>query len=1041
MDKRRPPASPDKITNHLAIRLHLLRDDGSSPIEIFRFEAAEITIGRAASKGRPPTLALADRNVSRRHCAILVDATSLTIEDRGGQAGTFLRGRRLSKRRRIQPGQRFTFAGYTAWIERLSIRPRPSPERRQKPALAKISAPRLPEPWQPGKGPEMWVLKGEPDGLLLRGRALKRGKIWLKGHVTLGAWDLRKRWLEASLQASARRGRHLRLRGLALLIALACAIKLGMHTVPKPPAVHPAPSCLKAEITAIHRWVLDDRSNAMRAAIALAWAKSKGCRSGTIEGLLHQALSATRRQQIAQLNEAGTGVTAIAGTGAVLITTDTRALHISHEHRESAIGSGGRWHISGDGRWAAESLDGEQITLWALDAGTPVARDHLVINSPTVASSDTTNDMKALADGPRNDGYNYSYNTSTNPKHQQLIQSIALDRQGDELWIATPKKLLRWRREGPSYQPAASLANTLEISATDRMEVGIGGIVVGRDRALWWQSSTSGRSQRLAAIVDRWLLVDGGTTLITSEGAVIRRWRIRRRRPVSEVIAELSESVLHMTAIPGGHQLAVATSKQVLLLDTEQRWRRRQALSRTLTYKRRAQAIDSLISDPAGRWLAAIDPSGAAIWRLHRGILTGAPMHDLDWGITTPEHLIAIDNALVGIIDGRVLRWPLLDSPGGMDGIAVTHGEPTQALATDPTGRWIASAGASQARLWRHNAPLSLEPLATLNLESPASAMAFAKNTWLIAHDDTLDVHSLNPHTGIVKTAALSTGTEIAHIAVADNGAWLLAADTRGRLAAWRIDRLNDSRRPLRSWSQGAAISALAVDAKGTQVLLGDRQGGVRSLRLDTTGAARVLADHQGAVLTVAVSSGGEWLASSGEDRRIHISKTADPEHRSQISQVHPAKVRSLTFLGHGTWLAARDATGAITLHATGSAATMRLGVRKGPPSGLSSDGKDRLYAVGEDGLVELWELRLSGPRPRIRAVTELSAASSSGLSQWHFDPQAEQLLSATPSGILRLRPLRADGLVALTCQLLPATFEIDGPVPREFASSICAHI
>ncbi len=1037
----------------LAIRLHLRRDEGPGPVEIFLFEKAEITIGRAASKGRPPTLALADRSVSRRHCAILVSATGLAIEDRGGQAGTFLRGRRLRNRQRIEPGQRFTFSGYTAWIER----PRFRPKRQERRPSAAIASPKAAptgrpttEPWQPGSGAELWTFKGEPNGLLLRGRALRRGKIWLKGHLNVDTWDLRKRWIKASLAARTLRLRHLRLRGLALLIALLCAIRLGVHSLPTPAAPHPAPSCLNDDLKAIQSWALDDRSNPMRAAIALAWAKSKGCPGGTIEGLLHRALATTQHHQIADLNEAGADITAIAGANAILLTTDTRALHISQHGHKTAIGSGGRWHISGDGRWAAEQVDGERVTLWAL-TGTPVAVNSFEIR-PSDANSIHIRDIDSRARNNKPeitiepnrddliDGAANNYTDKNTRTNTHTIQAIALDRRGHELWIATQSKLLRWRRDGPDYKAQASLANTLSIVASDRIEVGIGGLLVERDGTLWWQSAASGRTRRLTTKVDRWLLVDDGTTLITSKGAVIRRWRIKRRRPVPEVIAELGASVVRLAAIPGGRLLAVATSEKVLLLDTDQRWRRRQALSRTLTYSRRSRAIESLTSDPEGRWLIAADPSGAAIWRLHPGNLAAMPIADLDWGITPPEHLVAVDNALVSITDGRVLRWPLLDNDSGLDGIAVAHGKTTKALAIDPRGHWIASAGDSRARLWQRMTPLSLMPTATLDLDAPATAMAFAKDTWLIARDDAIDVHTLKPQLGIVDSIRLSTGAAIAHLAVAADGAWLLAADTRGRLAAWRVDGLNDSLRPLRSWSQGAAISALAVDPKGTQVLVGDRQGGVRVLRLDSTGSARALADHQGAVLALAVASGGNWLASSGADRRIHISEARDPEHRSQISQVQPAAIRSLTFVGDGTWLAARDNAGSITLHATQSAAILHLGVRPGPPSGLFSDGSRRLYAVGDDGLIELWELRLSGGRPRITGVTELSGASSSGASRWSHDPNASQLLSATPSGVLRLRPLQADGLVNLACQLQPRRVEVDGPVPREFAASLCSH-
>ncbi|HFE46817.1 MAG TPA: FHA domain-containing protein, partial [Nannocystis exedens] len=455
MDTPRPPATPTpphtqqltkatkatKMPSPLAIRLHLRRDSGDqgpNPVEIFHFEVPEITIGRAASKGRPPTLALADRSVSRRHCAILVSARGLTIEDRGGQAGTFIDGRRLRRRRRLQPGQRFMFSGYTAWIERPGFRPkrdRPQGKHAASPSRKVPEMRPATEPWKPGKGAELWTLQGEPEGLLLRGRALRQGKIWLKNHPTIDTWNLHRRWIEASLAARTQRLRRLGGRGLALLVALLCALSLGVHTLPKPAPEHPMPSCLKDDLKAIQTWALDDRSSPMRAAIALAWAKNKGCPGGTIEGLLHQALATTKRLQVTDLKEAGTGITAIEGADAVLITTDTRALHFASDGQQTTIGAGGRWQISGNGRWAAEQLDSEHLTLWSL-TGTPVSLGTIDINSLNSNSNSNSNSKPTIEYNNHAD-HNYNHENTTLLSEQNAIQAIVLDRRGHELWVAT----------------------------------------------------------------------------------------------------------------------------------------------------------------------------------------------------------------------------------------------------------------------------------------------------------------------------------------------------------------------------------------------------------------------------------------------------------------------------------------------------------------------------------------------------------------------------------------------------------------------------
>ncbi len=1013
-----------------AVRLYLQREGG--PVEVLLFDRPEITIGRASAReGSRPVLALADRGVSRRHAAILVGPERLVLEDRGGQAGVFVRGRRIRRRCVIAPGERFTFAGYTAWIER-SEAPRsssggrgPAPQGgaagRSSGGGADLSSAGLPEaPGDAGRhearsrgttegatGPAEarardWIRGGEPGGLLLRGRELRRALDWLREHPATPPGDPRRRWIERSDAMRSRRSRGRGLAGLAVATALGVGTLLSLRELPAAP-LHPATAtCKRAELAALHAWLDEDRGSLGRSALALGWADAMGCRSARIEGVAHRALARTPSERLGELSSADhSRIVAVGGGPEALLSGPKTTLYRASDGSLTAIGRpGSAWRISGDGRTAAEiRATGRTIELWAL-AGGP--------RSVAVLSFD------------------------------EPIAAAALGEAGLELWIASGGRLRRWRRQPEGWIEGEGRGDGLGITAADRLSVGLGGVVVDRGGSLWWFPAGSKRAQRFGGGVDRWTLVDGGQSLVTATGGVVRRWRVHRRRLRGEVLAELAEPVLQLAPVvapEGGADLALATTSELRLVDVHQRWRPRQALSRALVYAGAGREALSLMSDPEGRWLAAVDPSGATIWGLGDGAQL-APIAEFDWRSGAPEGSALVGDALVTSSKGRLERWPLVGAKAGLDGVAVELGEASRTLAIDPEGRHFAAGGGSTANVWTVTAEASRLALTTgLEIDEPVTAMTFADDgAWAVAHGDALDVHRLTPAGELITGASTSTvmGAPIERLAVADHGRWLVAADAGGELVSVPVAETSGR---LRSWSLGAPATALAASPGGTQVLVGDLRGGLQTLRVGELSGPRQLPEHDGAVLAVAVSRGGAWLASSGEDRRLQL-LTDTGDLRS--STVLPAAVDSLAFLGDGDWLAARDRQGRVSLHATRASLERTFGVRPGPAAGLLAGGPERLYVLAQNGAIELWDLRLTPGRARLVSVTEIAAGGESGARAWTIDPGGVRLLSADRVGTLRVRPLAVDALVETLCGLQPVGEPLGGPVPAGFAATLC---
>ncbi|MCA9659951.1 MAG: FHA domain-containing protein [Myxococcales bacterium] len=992
--------SPRACASPLAIRVFVQRAD--EPPELLLFDQATITIGRPAKSGRRPAIALADRGVSRRHAALHVTARSLVIEDRGGRAGIFLGGEQVRGREEIEPGQRITLAAYTIWIERCAASLAPPPGRR--PELT----PPSPAPWEPDVGAASWVRAGEPARLLLRGRARTRGRAWLSEHAEVAPEDPRRRWIEASLQ---RRTSRLRRWGA---VALSAAATVGLGVALAGPPLSPPQRraeplrCPRAEFAAIESWV-EASTSASPAAAALRWAESAGCPSGVrlrIEARLHGALADDGRAPVGTVAGSVVEMTAIAGEDAVIVDeTAGGAVRLAMDGEQARFGgASSRWSVSADGRRAAELTPGDRVVLWSTE-GTPIE----------VAEFD--------AGG--------------------AIVAAALDPRGERLWVVAGGRLRGWARGERGWTALEEREELIGITAEDRVEVGAGGLIVGRRDALWWQPLDGGRAApRHLGRVDAWILAEDGAALLTLSGGELRRWQLRRGRLRSGVVVTLDGALRAWAAIPGGSTIAVASGDGLRLLDTRQRWRRGEPLARALDLEGRA--VDELSVDPEGRWLLASDASGALRWRIDgvNAVEVGAP---LQWQ-ERPELRALAGHDLVVSRGARVDRWSLVGEAGS-DGAVVDHGGSVTAVALEAEGRWLATVGAGVVRIWRREGAVSWRRTATLEVSeasasSPAVAFLRGRDGPLlaVARGRHVDVYDLGED-GPALSSSSSHGRPVVELRPVDGSGAFVGLDAQGGAALWSFDPGSGSLSRRRTWALDSVATAFAAEPGGQRLLLGDASGGLHRVdverRRDAENIAglRALPGHRQGVRAIAVSEDGRRVATSGDDGRIRVLNLDD---ESTLRTFEAAGVRSLAFLGGGAWLVARGEDGVIWAYSTATGEASALGRRSGPPEGLVALADGRL-AVRSDRGVEIWALELRGARPRVMAAMDLARDGAGPLAAWSIERRTGTLVTAEPEGIVRVRPLAAEGLIALACALEPE--EPDARAPEDSSHGLLAGV
>jgi WD40 repeat protein len=154
------------------------------------------------------------------------------------------------------------------------------------------------------------------------------------------------------------------------------------------------------------------------------------------------------------------------------------------------------------------------------------------------------------------------------------------------------------------------------------------------------------------------------------------------------------------------------------------------------------------------------------------------------------------------------------------------------------------------------------------------------------------------------------------------------------------------------------AVLAVAVSPDGTWLASGDGADGAVRIWDAVTGAHRAtLTGHTGALRAVAVSPDGTWLASGGDDWVVRIWDAVTGAHRVTLTG-HTGALRAVAVSPDGTWLASggEDRTVRIWDAVTGAHRVTLTGHTGAVGAVAVSPDGTWLASGGEDRAVRIWD-------------------------------------------------------------------------------------
>lgn len=484
----------------------------------------------------------------------------------------------------------------------------------------------------------------------------------------------------------------------------------------------------------------------------------------------------------------------------------------------------------------------------------------------------------------------------------------------------------------------------------------------------------------------------------------------------------------------------------------------------SLVLRGQGSGVSSVVFSPEGQWLASGSWDGIA--RL--------------WDIS------ALANTSLQL--GEFVAQPLL-----LRG----HQGPVAAVAFSPDGRRLATGSDdSTARLWdlRAKDP-STEPLVLRGHEAPVASVAFRPGgSWLAtgSGDSTARLWNLQMEDVAVEPQVLrghSAGGR--SVASSPDGRWLASGNDDGTTHLWDVSAVLDSgsnaekqaAQPLVLGGHGAPVTSVAFSPDGRWLATGsmDRTVRVWDVVSDVpalsgtegpsagpqteipTGPVQVLNGHESAVMSLAFSPDGHWLATGSDDaaaRLWDVSATLAQGETEGLSTGQQAEnstrepvmlggdggsVMSLAFSPDSRWLATGSWDQAARLWDVGSLSSNDLQAgnpipepqtlrgHEGPVTAMAFSPDGRWLATGGGGwddTARLWDLSVvlasgetNGSGQEGTAVPEnvvqILRGHTASVSSVAFSPDGHWLATGSLDDTARLWDLGV---------LLSAALESDDP-------------
>jgi len=866
-----------------------------------------------------------------------------------------------------------------------------------------------------------WDLNGQAHELLLRGEALRRGQLWLRGGSALAAGGaLVRRFVEAS--ARRRRqvwGGAIQAGGLALATVLGgSATASWMYPDLVTPAVEGPPPANRCEPRVLERAErivagAEQDTDSGRALLALGHAlqiaDGGGCRfTSRAEPALRLRLAGQRSRLLGQV-EGPVLALELRPDGRLAAVSDAQgALSVIDLRGESppivpaeAGGPALQMAWSADLRWLATGGGDSEVLLWDTDLERVARHRAFELDGPATSLAFSP-DGALLATGDKGGAL--------------------------RLWD------IGGEGSGQSLGADTGLAGAPSRLVFDAAGMRLFGLVGGRVRV--WSMLSTGAGRRLGgwAVLESDLSVTamavdlGGHRVVTGDAAgQVFLWKPAGGRWKERLLASHNDEVVQVQIV-AERDLVISTAADRSIRSRELSTRgKKGGAPFAATMMASEEPALHVVIDAAGRRMLTAGASAAPeLWDLSGR--RGEPLARLVEQ-RSPVRVLALAETLgmvvTGAEDGSLRAWDLMVD-GGSAGAHVIgdHTTAIEAVALGRSGSTLASTGRDgQLRAWKldeHGIP---ERLMVQTLRWPLLQLALSDDgRWVAgASGNLIHVWDTRLHDNKATVIELPGHEEdVAHLAFSSGGEWLVSADREGTVQVWHVAPGGPEPLASRRVELGAEPGALVVSR--TSVAVGTMgtgvKGRVHAWALETDAPSAPVWEHADSVTALVMSQDGTLLASGSHSGSVSVGVGRNGRfERTDMNYNLGERVEALALVmgteGASLAMGGEHGTVAVRSLSVGAGDARVFSAHEGPVRGLAFvGGADELLTAGQDGGLQWWHLGGEGA-PSATALTGHTGA----IRKLLVDDGAQSAVSVGADQTMRVWPLTTQGLLRLTCR------------------------